>query len=171
MNILEFIPKGKIWQGKNTIAFFKTIEIGLKRIQSEASTLFIECFPQTSQKLFEDWKRLTQAQTIEGVISTLAATGGNTNDFFESIARKFDKDCFISIDDTSKQFIAGRAFAGQELGTASIAQYFVIFQFSVPKKIVEAEKILNKLKPAHLRFVYKYSENKLNYMTRKEDVM
>lgn len=156
MNILELIPKGKLWNGKNTRDFFQTIEVGIKRLQTEATKLFIECFPNTSKQLFPDWQRVCQAQTLEGVLSTLASTGGNTLDYFEQIARNFDENCFVSRDDPNNQFIAGKSLAGQNLGYASVPQFAVVFNFSIPNKIDEAEKILNKLKPAHIRFIYNY---------------
>ena len=156
MNLLELLPKGKLWQGKNTKALFKTLALSMKRLQEEAESILVECFPDTAKQILEDWKRLTQAKSVEGVISTLAATGGNTEEYFLMIARKFEPNCKILNFNQNDEFIVGRDKSGMNLGVSEIPSHCVRFFFPVRDRIMEAEKILNQLKPAHVRFEYIY---------------
>lgn len=157
MDIFQLIPKGKLWQGKNIKNLFLAIQDGLQRAKNEAALLLVECFPNTSNALLSDWMRVCNAKSLNGVLSTLAATGGNTESFFESIAKQFDSQCQIL--HPSNQFIAGIASAGSSLGEISIPKFCVVFHFSVTKPIKEAEELLNKLKPAHVRFIYIYKKS------------
>ena len=160
LDLLKLIPKGKIWDGKTTKYFFRTLEIGLQRLHDEASTILLECFPETSEKLLEDWLRLCNAKTWQGVNSTLAATGGNSYEFFENIVKIFDSNCRVYRDDGIK-FIVGNSRAGEYLGFPQIPDFTVVFLFSVydTERKIEAEELLNKLKPAHVHFSYCYKHN------------
>lgn len=161
MDIFELIPKGKLWQGKNIKTLFKSIEDGIRRAHDEANKLLTECIPNTSNALLNDWMRICNAKSLNGVLSTLCAVGGNTDAFFESIAKKFDKDCQILKNNPQAQFIAGLASAGMSLGAQSIPKFCVVFHFSVEDPIEEAENLLNKLKPAHVKFIYIYQNLKI----------
>ena len=160
MDIFELIPKGKLWQGKNIRTLFKSIEDGIRRSHDEANKLLTECIPSTSNALLEDWMRICNAKSLNGVLSTLAATGGNTDRFFESIAKNFDKDCQILKNNPETNFAAGVATAGMSLGEQAIPKFRVIFNFSVKERMVECEELLEKLKPAHVRFDYVYKREK-----------
>ena len=161
MDIFQLIPNGKLWQGKNIKTLFKAIEDGIRRAHDEANKLLIECIPSTSNALLTDWMRICDAKSLNGVLSTLAATGGNTDSFFESIAKQFDKDCQILKNNPQAQFIAGLSSAGMSLGAQSIPKFCVVFHFSVEEPIEEAKYLLNKLKPAHVKFIYIYQNLKI----------
>ena len=161
MNLNDFMPIGRLWQGKNIKTLFKSLEDGMRRVHDEANKLLTECIPNTSNALLSDWMRICDAKSLNGVLSTLAATGGNTDAFFESIAKQFDKDCQILKNNPQAQFMAGLASAGMSLGAQSIPKFCVVFNFSVEKRIEEAENLLNKLKPAHVRFIFIYPHLKI----------
>lgn len=160
MDIFELIPRGKLWQGKNIRTLFKSMEDGIRRVHDESNKLLIECIPSTANALLADWIRICNAKSLNGVLSTFAATGGNTDSFFEQVARQFDKECQILKNNPEIQFMAGLALAGMSLGAQSIPKFCVVFHFSVSEKIEEAENLLNKLKPAHVRFIYIYKKSK-----------
>jgi uncharacterized protein YmfQ (DUF2313 family) len=162
MDIFNLIPKGKIWNGKNIRTLFKSIEDGIRRTHDEANKLLLECFPSSSEELFDDWKRICDAKTLDGVLGTLMAVGGNTEGYFELIARKFDNDCQILVNNPQNEFVAGLSSAGMSLGAVSIPKFCVVFRFSLNGPIGEAENLLNKLKPAHVRFMFVYPNLKLN---------
>lgn len=156
MNILELIPKGKLWEGKNTKTFFLSLGDGLVRVKSDFKNILEEYFPDKTTIFLPNWKLITKAQTREGVLGILAATGGNTDDFFLEIAKKFDKNCQILKQNPSEQFVAGISTAGMSLSGMAIPRFTTVFQFSVSKPLTELEKLFEKLKPAHVRFVYLY---------------
>lgn len=159
MDIFQLTPKGKLWHGKNARKLFLSIQNGIQRVKNEASLLLQECFPNTSKQLLSDWMRVCNAKSLNGILSTLAATGGNTEAFFESIAKQFDSQCQILKNNPGNQFVAGVSSAGMSLGEVSIPKFCVVFNFSVVGPINEAEEILNKLKPAHVRFIYIYKQS------------
>ncbi len=154
MDIFELIPKGKIWQGKNIKTLFLSLQDGILRSKKEANKLLFECIPNTSNALLIDWKRICNVQSLNGVMSTLQATGGNTEDFFLSLAKKFDSGCQILKNNPQKQFMTGIGTSGMSLGEQAIPKFCLVFHFSVENKIEESEKLLNKLKPAHVKFIY-----------------
>ncbi|MES2614403.1 MAG: hypothetical protein V4591_03205, partial [Bdellovibrionota bacterium] len=157
----ELIPQGKLWRGKNILTLFKALEDAIRRVHDEANKLLVECIPSTSNALLSDWMRICDVKTKEGMLSTLRAVGGNTDSFFELVAREFDKDCQILRNNPQAQFMAGIACAGMGLGAQSIPKFCVVFQFSVEESIAEAEILLNKLKPAHVKFIYIYKNLKM----------
>lgn len=161
MDIFQLIPKGKLWQGKNIRTLFLAMQDILRRAYNEAKKILIECIPNTANALLADWMRVCDARTKGGMLSTLRAVGGNTDAFFESIAKQFDKDCQILQNNPEAQFVAGRASAGMSLGAQSIPRFCLVFNFSVSDPIEEAENLLNKLKPAHVRFVFIYPNLKI----------
>jgi uncharacterized protein YmfQ (DUF2313 family) len=161
MDIYELIPRGKMWQGKNIRTLFKAIEDGIRRAYCEANKLLSECIPSSSSLLLEDWKRICHAKSLNGVLSTLQATGGNTEAFFERIAKQFDKYCQVMRNNPQSQFMTGMSSAGMSLGAQSIAKFCVVFHFSLEGPIEEAEGLLNKLKPAHVRFNFIYPNLKI----------
>ena len=108
-----------------------------------------------------DWMRVCNAKTKDGMLSTLRAVGGNSDAFFESIAKQFDNDCQILQNNPRDQFMAGLASAGMSLGAQSIPKFCVVFHFSVERPIEEAENLLNKLKPAHVKFIFLYPNLKM----------
>ena len=95
MDIFQLVPKGKLWLGKNIRKLFLAMQDTLRRAYDEVNKILIECIPATANLLLADWMRVCNSKTREGMLSTLRAVGGNTEAFFEAIAKQFDKDCQI----------------------------------------------------------------------------
>ena len=161
MDIFQLIPKGKLWQGNNIRKLFLAMQNTLRRAYDESNKILVECIPTTAVVLLTDWMRTCNAKTKEGMLSTLRAVGGNTDSFFESIAKQFDNDCQILKNNPQDQFVAGMSSVGMSLGAQSIPKFCVVFHFSVNEPIEEAENLLNKLKPAHVRFIFIYPNLKI----------
>jgi len=160
MDILQLIPKGNMWNGKNVKNLFFAFQDFFMRLRQEGEKILIECFPDKSNALLTDWMRVCQVKNREGVLSTLAASGGNTDEYFLNIARHYDPKCQIPHPSTEKQFISGRSSAGSTLGEISEQNFVLVFIFSVEEKIIELENLFAKIKPAHVNFVYIYQKNK-----------
>jgi len=104
--------------------------------------------------------RICSAESREGILGILAATGGNRDEFFLEIAHKYDPQCQILKQNPSPQFVAGISTAGMSLSGIAIPRFSTFFQFSVSQPLPELEKLLQKLKPAHVNFVYLYGSQK-----------
>ena len=161
MDIFQLVPKGKLWLGKNIRKLYLAMQDTLRRAYDEVNKILIECIPTTANLLLADWMRVCNSKTREGMLSTLRAVGGNTEAFFEAIAKQFDRDCQILKNNPQDQFVTGMSSAGMSLGAQSIPKFCVVFSFSVNEPIEEAERLLNKLKPAHVRFIFIYPNLKI----------
>jgi uncharacterized protein YmfQ (DUF2313 family) len=160
MDIFQLVPKGKLWQGKYTRAIFLALEDSLNRVLIDVEKMVTDICPFTTVDLLPNWMRICNAKTREEMLGILRATGGNTPAFYETIAKKFDKDCQVLKNNPNNQFIAGVSSAGMSLGEQSIPRFCLVFHFSVAESIKEAELLLNKLKLAHYRFVFIYKTSK-----------
>ncbi len=159
MNILELLPSGKMWEGENTKNLFLSLGDSCLRIKGFITILRSEIFPDSQSDLFLDkWTKICNANSKENILAILAASGGNQEDFFLEIAKKYDNQCQILKTNPSPQFVAGISTAGQSLSGVAIPRFSIFFQFSVGKPLTSLEKLLEKLKPAHVKFVYIYSE-------------
>jgi uncharacterized protein YmfQ (DUF2313 family) len=156
MDILQLIPKGKLWNGRNTKILFIGLGDGIKRVKNDAKNFLSEIFPDETTQYLSDWMRICNSKTRQGVLSTLAATGGNTDEFFLEIARKFDPECQILRANPGKQFVAGISSSGMSLSQIAVPRFWTVFLLSVEEPLKEMESLFQKLKPAHVRFVYLY---------------
>ena len=158
MNIIQFLPKGKIWSGKNTIKLFRAIEDSFKRIIDNSNAIMLECFPVTSSYLLKDWCRICGVKDRENVQAVLASTGGNRDEYFINIAKKFDENAFILKQSKADFFIIGKSRCGMHLGAKRKPRFQVTFILPNLTKSVELESILYKSKPSHIEFCYQYKE-------------
>ena len=154
MDILQFMPKGKIWYGQNARAFFHAIEDVFKRVQKETDDILNEVYPDSTKKLLPDWMRLSGESTPSGIIAVLRATGGNTAKYFLDIARSYDENCEI-FDKKKSAFVAGRTMAGSKVGY-SYQKFTVTFLIKKEDVVQQLEEYLYKIKPAHVEFEYIY---------------
>ena len=158
MDILQLLPKGKLWSGKNTINFFKAIEDTFKRIFNDSNSILQECFPETSNYLFKDWSRMSRSTTRYGIMAVMRATGGNTEEYYLEIAKKYDEKCFIQKVKKEDLFVSGLSKAGKRLGHLSSMRFNVVFVFPSIESNEELEDMLYKIKPAHIHFEYHFKK-------------
>ncbi len=165
MNILELIPKGKLWEGKNIRTLFLALGDSAIRAKNDFKNLLEEIFPDKTILFLPNWTKICDIQSREGVLGILAATGGNRDEFFLEIAHKYDPQCEILKPNPNQQFVAGISTAGMSLSGMAIPRFTIVFQFSVRQPLPELEKLLQKLKPAHVSFVYLYGGQKNLFLT------
>ena len=158
MNIYQLLPKGNIWKNKNINNFFKATEDSFNRILIESNNLLLECFPQTSKYLFSDWLRISRSTDLYGILAVMSATGGNTEEYYLEVARKYDEKCFISKIVREDLFVAGRSRAGKRIGPLSSMRFNVVFVFPSLENSEELEDMLYKIKPAHIHFEYQFKK-------------
>ena len=158
MNLTNLLPKGRFWNGKNIKFFFLGLNCQMDEIEKKIDDLFLECFPDTTTELLNDWMRFTGSQSREGVLSRLISTGGNTEDFFLQLARKFDGRCEILKVDPKTQFVSGKNKSGERISFPDTKSATCTFLFSTTDENRECEKLLLKSKPAHVKSIFQYKK-------------
>ena len=161
--ILNLLPKGIFWKGKDFLKLLYCCSFIFERIYNDIKRILDECFPLSAVDCLEDWERflnitpLTNDKTKRrlAIALKLVSTGGNTEQYFLTLAKALDKDSNI-LKTNSEYFRAGLSRAGDSLGLQINEKFSVVFIFSssINKSLII--ETLDYCKPAHLLFIYKF---------------
>jgi uncharacterized protein YmfQ (DUF2313 family) len=161
----SLLPKGLFWEGRQFLNMIDGIACVFNRISNDIDAIYDECLPKSAKILIDDWERLfkinnshkTLRERREIVAAKMCASGGNTEDYFLSIIKNFDKNAIIQKNNPNLYFFAGKSRAGETIGRRLIPRYTVIFVFSIAEN-EDCKKTLEKCKPAHLEFIYLFNK-------------
>ncbi|APJ03947.1 putative phage tail protein [Silvanigrella aquatica] len=164
--LLSLIPKGLLWEGENFLKLMNGISCIFDRISNDINAIYDECLPISSKLLIDEWEKLFNIKNKNKSISErqkyaaaiMCASGGNTDEFFISIAKIFDKNVHLVKNSDNIDFIASKSKAGHSLGVEKIPKFTAIFVFNIEEN-QDCINILEKFKPAHLHFIYRFRKN------------
>ncbi len=161
--VRSLLPKGIFWQGRNFLSLMEGIALIFKRIYEDIKKINSETFPTTALETLDEWESFLNITNISNdiekrrleIVSRLISTGGNTLEYFLLIAQSFNKEATI-LKKSNNNFRAGISRAGDALGTGDSENFVANFLFSDTSKKDLIISTLNKAKPAHVIFLYKF---------------
>jgi len=161
--IRSLLPEGIYWQGKNFLKLIDGIASAFNNVLKCTDDILIETFPLTAKQTIDDWETALQiiptSNEIDkrriSLVAKLAATGGNTYEYFLTLSKALDKNSEI-LKSNAQYFRAGSSRAGESLGYSANDEYKVIFVFSDQNNKLLIIETLEYSRPAHLLFIYKF---------------
>jgi uncharacterized protein YmfQ (DUF2313 family) len=161
--IKKLLPTGIYWEGKNFLKLIDGIAQAFSDVLKFCDDILLETFPLTAKQTIKEWESLLEIITNENdlekrrftIAAKLAATGGNTYEYFLILAKAFDSQATI-LRFKGKDFRAGKSRVGEPLGHGKNERFKVIFMFSNSDNKNTIIQTLEYNKTAHIEFIYKF---------------
>jgi uncharacterized protein YmfQ (DUF2313 family) len=164
VTLRSLLPQGRAWEfeeNSNFKKFIYSFAEELSRVTSRALNLYEESNPTTTDELLTDWERVvglpagcsgeladTAEKRREDVISRLVATGGQTTEYFKSIAQTQGFNIEFIATGLS---LCGGTRLGQRLRAHPGWAYTIeMIVDGSPDDLFRISCIINQIKPAHI---------------------